>query len=45
MPNGVRDMAALVVDGKSFAEAASVLDTTERVVEGRLYRYRRRRTT
>jgi hypothetical protein len=45
MPDGVRDAAALVVDGKSFAAAASILDTTERAIEGRLYRYRQRRTT
>ncbi len=44
MPDGTRDAAALVVDGSSFAEAADILDTTERAVEGRLYRYRQRRT-
>ena len=44
MPDGTRDAAALVVDGNSFAETASTLDTTERAIEGRLYRYRQRRT-
>ena len=44
MPDGTRDAAALVVDGNSFAETASTLNTTERAVEGRLYRYRQRRT-
>ena len=44
MPDGARDAAALVVDGNSFAETASTLGTTERAVEGRLYRYRQRRT-
>jgi hypothetical protein len=44
MPDRVRDAAALVVDGRSYAEAASILGTTERAIEGRLRRYRQRRT-
>jgi len=43
MPAGVRDAAALVVDGMSFEEAGEILGTTERGIEGRLYRYRHRR--
>jgi hypothetical protein len=43
MPHGTGGAAALIVDGKSFAEAAVILDTTERAIEGRLYRYRQRR--
>ena len=43
MPDGVMGAAALVVDGMSFADAADRLGTTERAIEGRLYRYRQRR--
>jgi hypothetical protein len=44
MPAGTRNAAALVVDGMSFAEAGDFLGTTDRAIEGRLYRYRHRRT-
>jgi hypothetical protein len=44
MPDGTRDAAALIMDDMSFADAASVLDVTDRAIEGRLYRYRQRRT-
>lgn len=40
MTDGARDAAALVIDGASQAEAASILGTTERAIEGRLHRYR-----
>jgi DNA-directed RNA polymerase specialized sigma24 family protein len=40
MPSGTRDAAALIIDGQSFAEAAEHLGTTDRGIEGRLYRYR-----
>ncbi len=43
MPASTRDAAALVVDGMSFAEAGDFLGTTDRAIEGRLYRYRQRR--
>jgi hypothetical protein len=45
MPAGTRATAALVLDGMSFAEAGQSLGMTERAVEGRLYRYRQRRTS
>ncbi len=45
MPTGTRDAAALVMDGMSFAEAGDSLGTTDRAVEGRLYRYRQRRAS
>jgi hypothetical protein len=45
MPAGTRDAAALVIDGMSFAEAGDCLRTTERAIEGRLYRYRQRRAS
>jgi hypothetical protein len=45
MPAGTRDAAALVIDGMSFEEAGEILGTTERGIEGRLYRYRHRRTS
>jgi hypothetical protein len=45
MPAGTRDAAALVIDGMSFAEAGNSLRTTERAIEGRLYRYRQRRAS
>jgi hypothetical protein len=45
MPPGIQAAAALVVDGMSFSEAGDVLDTTDRAIEGRLYRYRHRRTS
>jgi len=44
MPPGTRDAAALVIDGRSFAETAAALGTTDRAVEGRLYRYRKGKT-
>ncbi len=37
-----RAAAALVIDGDSFTEAAARLRTTDRGIEGRLYRYRSR---
>jgi DNA-directed RNA polymerase specialized sigma24 family protein len=40
MPTGTQEAAALVLDDLSFAEAAELLGTTERAIEGRLYRYR-----
>ena len=40
MPPGTREAAALVIDGASFTEAADQLGTTDRGIEGRLYRYR-----
>ncbi len=40
MPPDTRDAAALVIDGRSFAQAAEFLDTTDRGIEGLLYRYR-----
>lgn len=40
MPPETRAAAALVIDGATFAEAADQLGTTERGIEGRLYRYR-----
>ena len=40
MPTGTREAAALVIDGASFTEAAAQLGTTDRGIEGRLYRYR-----
>jgi DNA-directed RNA polymerase specialized sigma24 family protein len=40
MPPGTRAAAALVLDGLSFADAGACLGTTDRGVEGRLYRYR-----
>lgn len=45
MPAGTRAAAALVMDGMSFAEAGDFLGTTDRAIEGRLYRYRQRRTS
>ncbi len=45
MPAGTRDAAALVIDGMSFAEAGDSLGTTDRAIEGRLYRYRQRRAS
>jgi hypothetical protein len=45
MPTGTRNAAALVVDGMSFAEAGDFPGTTDRAIEGRLYRYRQRRTS
>jgi DNA-directed RNA polymerase specialized sigma24 family protein len=44
MPPGTRDAAALVIDGRSFAETAAAMGTTDRAVEGRLYRYRKGKT-
>jgi len=40
MPPETGAAAALVLDGATFAEAADQLSTTERGIEGRLYRYR-----
>ena len=40
MPPDTGAAAALVIDGATFAEAADQLGTTERGIEGRLYRYR-----
>ena len=45
MPEGARRAAALVMEGKSFAETAEILGITDRAVEGRLYRYRQKRAT
>jgi hypothetical protein len=45
MPEMTRQAAALVADGMSFSETAAFLGTTSRAVEGRLYRYRQKRTT
>ena len=45
MPDSTRHVAALVMDGLTFAETAEVLGITERAVEGRLYRYRQKRAT
>lgn len=44
MPPGTRDAAALVIDGRSFAETGTAMGTTDRAVEGRLYRYRKGKT-
>jgi hypothetical protein len=41
MPPDTRDAPALVIDGRSFAETAADLGTTDRAVEGRLYLYRK----
>jgi DNA-directed RNA polymerase specialized sigma24 family protein len=43
MDDKTRPTAALAVDGHSQAEIAEYLGTTERAVEGRLYRYRLKR--
>jgi hypothetical protein len=43
-PPIVRDAAALVIDGLSFADAGAALGTTDRGIEGRLYRYRKGKT-
>jgi hypothetical protein len=40
MPPETQAAAALIIDDMSFAEAASLLGTTDRSIEGRLYRYR-----
>jgi hypothetical protein len=41
LPHVIRDAAALVIDGMGFAEAGAALGTTDRGIEGRLYRYRK----
>lgn len=45
MPEPAQRAAALVMDGMSFTETARILGTTDRAVEGRLYRYRQKRAT
>jgi DNA-directed RNA polymerase specialized sigma24 family protein len=40
MPPDTRAAAALILDDLTFAEAGALLGTTERGIEGRLYRYR-----
>lgn len=44
MPDKTREVAALVLAGHSFTEVAERLGTTERAVEGGLYRYRTKRS-
>lgn len=44
MPEGTRDVAALVLEGYTHSEIAHKLQITERAVEGRLYRYRKSAT-
>jgi DNA-directed RNA polymerase specialized sigma24 family protein len=44
MPDKTRQAMALVLAGFTFAEVAEQLGTTERAVEGRLYRYRTERS-
>jgi RNA polymerase sigma-70 factor (ECF subfamily) len=40
MPKELRNAVALVLDGHTYAEAAAMLGTTPKAIEGRLYRYR-----
>ena len=40
MPQELRNAMALVLDGHTFTEAAAMLGTSPRAIEGRLYRYR-----
>ncbi len=37
MPKELRNAVALVLDGHTYAEAAAMLGTTPRAIEGRLY--------